>query len=747
MKVTTVVSCAILLTGVSGKEEVKRVCGNERLGELNDSLSYYPNAWNKKSPKNGFVCLKVDNSTPAFSATWNWPADIQDVHSFPYVRFNNPSLPVRLSDLESIRLSTDWIYTPGSPSKIPDDFSNEVWTKNKAELEGDGVQANAAWDFFLDDNRNRTLYPQVAKIEFMVWLGRVGDPWWLGRQNDSILSTVTLGETEFLLFYGRNSGGTHVFTAVTKDNSDVLSFDEDFYPLFQYILKQAHKQIDADDLPKDPWLGIIEFGTETWMSRGNATFTAANFGMSLKGNFTSERNSTKDDGDKDKGDKSGDEKGGDKDGGDKGSGDNSTDSKGDEEDDAVRLMSQSVLGIRILRLVGRLQGSVNLPSINHQPTLFPHHDLHHHKLITMTHPSPSSRLQRAIHAVPFLLITAIMSRAFAMAKPIGPTIEETVKTSIFTAKNVTVPIIKSFYGVPVLDDVFAVVTVAFAHLQFFTDEEAYWQLLVFLTDFAGMYAVVMMEGYRPGNTFPVIKYPVVFLFLSQMFGIGCLAPIFFFLFYIFTPAYRLTTPSLYRPGVAPCLAILPTVVFGYYVTHFPSFFHSSLQGRNCWNWIWQLFPIWGSIIMLLLSKIIPQPKEQTPRIIKQEHNAIRLTIGVVSAISTATWWYTILNMDSTIFEVFIPQHFLTTPQDPILGLRTVIQFDYICCYAAGFLWLAYHFKDLENVGVCSISWIRAGCASVVLGCLLGPGTIFPLIWLLREELLVATQADEKKLEN
>jgi hypothetical protein len=159
-------------------------------------LADYPNAWNKKSPKNGFVCLKVDNSTPSFSATWNWPKDIQDVHSFPYVRFNNPNLPVRLSDLESIRLSTDWIYTPGSPSKIPDEFSNEVWAKNKAELEGEGVQANAAWDFFLDDDRNRTLYPQVAAVEFMVWLGRVGDPWWLGRQNDSILSNVTLGETE-----------------------------------------------------------------------------------------------------------------------------------------------------------------------------------------------------------------------------------------------------------------------------------------------------------------------------------------------------------------------------------------------------------------------------------------------------------------------------------------------------------------------------------------------------------------------
>jgi hypothetical protein len=88
------------------------------------------------------------------------------------------------------------MYTPGSPSKPPRDFSSSKWEENKAELGSEGVQANAAWDFFLDDDRNRTLYPQVAAIEFMLWLGRVGDPWWLGRQNNSVLSTVTLGETE-----------------------------------------------------------------------------------------------------------------------------------------------------------------------------------------------------------------------------------------------------------------------------------------------------------------------------------------------------------------------------------------------------------------------------------------------------------------------------------------------------------------------------------------------------------------------
>ncbi|KAM0350969.1 hypothetical protein ACHAPU_002747 [Fusarium lateritium] len=353
--------------------------------------------------------------------------------------------------------------------------------------------------------------------------------------------------------------------------------------------------------------------------------------------------------------------------------------------------------------------------------------------------SSESHLRRALYALPFLAITALMTRAFAMAEPVGPVIEEMVKTSTFTAPGVAVPLVTKFYGVPVLDDIFSIVTVAFTNLQFFVDEKAYWQSLVFLTDFAGMYAVILIESYRPENKFIVSKYPVVFLFVSQMIAIGCTAPVFFFLCYIFTPAYKLTTPSLCRPGIAPCMALLPTLVLGYYVAHFPSYFHSSLEARNWWNWIWQLYPIWGSMIMIVLSKAVPQSGNQSTKSIKQELNALRLTIGIVSIISAATWWYTLATMNYSILEVFVPQYLINCPHDPSAGLRTVIQFDYICCYSAGFLWLVYHFKDLENAGVCSISWIRAVVVSAVLGLLIGPGTLFPLIWLLREELLVATE--------
>ncbi|KAH6894725.1 concanavalin A-like lectin/glucanase domain-containing protein [Thelonectria olida] len=302
---------ALLLSAASAQAAYDydaTICGQKMYGDVTKSLMYNANAWNPKSPDDGFVCVKVDNSTPAFDATWNWDQDIQDVHSFPYVRFGSLDLPMRLSSLSSIRLSTDWVMTAGSPSEPPRTFTNSALESNAKALDKNKAQANAAWDFFLDSDRNRTLYPQDAAIEMMVWLGSVGDPWWLGREENTILSNITLGKTEFSLYYGRNSGGTHVFTAVPSDGEDVPSLDADFYPLFDYLLNEAPDHPDTpDDLPKDPWLGIVEFGSETWFSEGNVTFTAANFAMQL--NEESGGNSTSGSGDDDKDDDDDDDNG------------------------------------------------------------------------------------------------------------------------------------------------------------------------------------------------------------------------------------------------------------------------------------------------------------------------------------------------------------------------------------------------------------------------------------------------------
>ncbi|KAF4466733.1 hypothetical protein FALBO_6398 [Fusarium albosuccineum] len=147
------------------------------------------------------------------------------------------------------------------------------------------------------------------------------------------------------------------------------------------------------------------------------------------------------------------------------------------------------------------------------------------------------RLRRALFALPMLGLSAIMTRAFAMGKPIAPVLQGILKDLRFTSpEGVDVGIIKEFYRIPILDGIFAHITVAFAQLQFFTDQKAYWHSLVFLTDFAGMYAVGLIESYRPANKFPALRFPVIYMFLSQLLGIGFLAPIYFYLFYVFTPA-------------------------------------------------------------------------------------------------------------------------------------------------------------------------------------------------------------------
>lgn len=170
-------------------------CSTDRRATRDTDL---PNAWNEKSPDDGFVCMSIDNSTPAFDATWMWPENIADVHSYPYVRLNDDALPVRLSHIESMRLKSDWIMTLGSPRSPPRDFSSSTWAENKEELDDEGVTANAAWDFFLDGNRTRTYNPVDSAIEVMIWLGRVGHARPL--EGDGVVTTITLGDHELYVF-------------------------------------------------------------------------------------------------------------------------------------------------------------------------------------------------------------------------------------------------------------------------------------------------------------------------------------------------------------------------------------------------------------------------------------------------------------------------------------------------------------------------------------------------------------------
>ncbi|KAL0939838.1 Endoglucanase cel12A [Colletotrichum truncatum] len=264
------------------------ICGRENKFTSDDNqFIFQSNAWSAVG--DGFQCVSVDQSVPAFDAPWNWEENPENVHSFPHVRFNSTKLPTRLDAIKSLRLATQWTMRAGNPGDSPPrDFSANVWSENKKNLTG--TVANAAWDFFVDKNKSRTYNPVDAEAEIMIWLGKVGNPYPL--MGDSILTNITLGSTEFSLWYDTNQREQKVFTWVTRNGEDVNEFDEDVTPLFNYVL-------ESGEIDKESWLGLVEFGTETWHSKGNVTFSAAHFSMELDNGDSGSSGSGSGDGEKD----------------------------------------------------------------------------------------------------------------------------------------------------------------------------------------------------------------------------------------------------------------------------------------------------------------------------------------------------------------------------------------------------------------------------------------------------------------
>ena len=81
------------------------------------------------------------------------------------------------------------------------------------------------------------------------------------------------------LFDGIKSGGLQRVLSWQADQP-VSSFNIDILP-FLRILK------DNGFVPHDHYLGLAEFGTETFYSPGNITFMASDYGMNLSSNGTS----------------------------------------------------------------------------------------------------------------------------------------------------------------------------------------------------------------------------------------------------------------------------------------------------------------------------------------------------------------------------------------------------------------------------------------------------------------------------
>ncbi|PTB74073.1 hypothetical protein M440DRAFT_1424617 [Trichoderma longibrachiatum ATCC 18648] len=350
-------------------------------------------------------------------------------------------------------------------------------------------------------------------------------------------------------------------------------------------------------------------------------------------------------------------------------------------------------------------------------------------------------LGRALYALPMLLPTAFMIRAMAMTGPLSPVVEEAYSEGRYVLQNGThVPVLRTFFGVPVLDDIFARITISFGQLVFDDNPTLWWQCLVFIADYAGLCAIWMLESLRNANQRTFFQTSAVPMFVAQIISLGITTPSYFYFYYVLSPLQKYATVSARQFDSAGALAVLPALLVAFFIPHVVSLVHPDLQVRHWVNWIWQIFPVWGSILLFTFSRAIRPFLDYRFEAVQRRNKATIRTIGgFMIALSVTCYWSMILFSPLPVSEVLIPKYLIETPKSPLVALQTIFQWDYIVSYTTLLLWLAYHFADLKRAGMCQLSWARILASSAVIGCLGGPGTLVMVGWITREEMMASAE--------
>ncbi|CAH0055399.1 unnamed protein product [Clonostachys solani] len=328
---------------------------------------------------------------------------------------------------------------------------------------------------------------------------------------------------------------------------------------------------------------------------------------------------------------------------------------------------------------------------------------------------------RALGALPFLLIPPFMAYIFSFAPVITVAFESMLEDGQYSLNGVQAPLRKTFYGIDFLDQILSRVCVGFAQLLLFpADPKGYWQLFLFLTEFAGLYGIFILESCRGAHRRSIILFPI-----------------YFFILYVKSPLSKLKTPTARSIPASDAVAVLPTVALAYYSSQLPSQLHANYEARLWYTWVWQIYPVWGSAIFFVLSKTLGPALAP-----KQAMSVLKPTFAFFIASNIISYWYMLLTSGISFFDIMVPIYFIEAPPSAEEVLRTIVQYDYVFTFGAMALWLAYSFCDLKAAGIMKTSWVTILVVALATSCSAGLGTTLLAGWLWREQLL-STQDDRK----
>ncbi|KPM45595.1 hypothetical protein AK830_g867 [Neonectria ditissima] len=211
--------------------------------EVAGDYTIYNNMWGKDNADSGEQCttnsgLSSDGGV-AWSVDWTWSGGAGQVKSYP-----NAVVEIEKAELSTI-------------TSIPSQWS---WTYT-----GDDIVANVAYDLFTSSTDGGDY-----EYEFMIWLDALGGAGPISATGSAI-ATVTLADSEWVLYQGKNSQMT-VFSFVASET--VSSFCGDLMDFVDYL-------IDNQGVSESQIIQSVGAGTEPFSGSG-AVFTTTHYSAAVE---------------------------------------------------------------------------------------------------------------------------------------------------------------------------------------------------------------------------------------------------------------------------------------------------------------------------------------------------------------------------------------------------------------------------------------------------------------------------------
>ena len=216
---------------------------------------------------------------------------------------------------------------------------------------------------------------------------------------------------------------------------------------------------------------------------------------------------------------------------------------------------------------------------------------------------------------------------------------------------------------------------------------------------------------------------------------GMIAPLYFFLSYVFSAA-----PNT-RPGTVPrhkLIAVTVAVVLSHLVPAYGMLFWGYLLERQEWAFVWQLYPIYTSIVFHGVSGLLGRTMAcDTTTPVDRARLVTRLCIGSVALCGMAVWVCTAWSNTHDLIAIFIPSSFpLWSLPDFSAFCREFLRWDELLMFTSAFTWSAYSYADLRRWEMTRVSLPLLLLCAVITVLIGGPGAALGLMWLLREEIIL-----------